>query len=762
MERTAERLSRSPFPPWAAPAALFDLVDELRTAGYSVGADHRGAVQDVALALVARGDATAAELGELIGPVVCSSAEEQDDFPRRFERWAARVEGRSPEPEPTSRRAAERERQIAEIDRGARRWDQALIAAAIVVVGVLLWVFFGPTSEAPDSVEETPPEAIEAPDGETDDATEEARPPDEPELGPVNPPPPGVLFDELPEPAPDRRWLWLAGGITLLGLLRLARVLWWRREVRAFLVRRATSDEPEIEQLPIEAATGILFERLALFHAACGLRRRVAVPSGELDVEPTVELSARRGGWLTPVYGRRLVMPEYLALIDRTSFGDPQAAMAHELLDRLKAHGVAVERYEFDSDPRACRPARRPGPPIDLRRLAGRFPEHRLLMFSEGDGLFSPRSGELAPWVEELFEWPERALLSPGAGSREGPRDRALARTFTVLPATVAGLTKLTRLDRRGTSEPSPAAPYPEELRVRPLRWLERQALPAADAAEMLTALRRFLGDAGFYWLSACAVYPAIDWHLTVHLGHRLRAAGEPLLDPQRLATLVRLPWLRHGFLPDWLRARLVSDLPRRRRKSVRAVLEDLLLTAIDPPEDAFELDVAHEAGGRRSRLAGWVLRRLGRRAPDGSPLRDEVFLRFMAGKRPDTLAVALPSELGGFLRADRDRTVALRRIAIAGLTAAAVAVGGYLWMPRTPPPLPPGAMLRLETGMHTARINRIGVDAREQYLVTGSHDKTVRVWDLEDGELLRVLRPPIGEENEGMMYAVALSPSGE
>src|SRR5262245_20135308 len=54
--------------------------------------------------------------------------------------------------------------------------------------------------------------------------------------------------------------------------------------------------------------------------------------------------------------------------------------------------------------------------------------------------------------------------------------------------------------------------------------------------------------------------------------------------------------------------------------------------------------------------------------------------------------------------------------------------------------------ILRVETGMHTAVIRRIGVDAAGRYLVTGSDDKTVRMWELATGRLLRTLRPPIGE----------------
>jgi WD40 repeat protein len=68
---------------------------------------------------------------------------------------------------------------------------------------------------------------------------------------------------------------------------------------------------------------------------------------------------------------------------------------------------------------------------------------------------------------------------------------------------------------------------------------------------------------------------------------------------------------------------------------------------------------------------------------------------------------------------------------------------------------------LRIETGMHTAQIWRIDGDAAGRFLVTASEDKTARVWDLQSGNLLRVLRPPQGDGDEGKLYAVAISPDG-
>ena len=75
-------------------------------------------------------------------------------------------------------------------------------------------------------------------------------------------------------------------------------------------------------------------------------------------------------------------------------------------------------------------------------------------------------------------------------------------------------------------------------------------------------------------------------------------------------------------------------------------------------------------------------------------------------------------------------------------------------------PPAEP--MLRIETGMHTAMIRRISVDAKNRWLVTSSEDKTVRVWELASGRLLQILRPPHGPGDEGKLYSVAMSPDGE
>jgi WD40 repeat protein len=69
--------------------------------------------------------------------------------------------------------------------------------------------------------------------------------------------------------------------------------------------------------------------------------------------------------------------------------------------------------------------------------------------------------------------------------------------------------------------------------------------------------------------------------------------------------------------------------------------------------------------------------------------------------------------------------------------------------------------VLAIDPGMHPASIKSQAVDASGRFAVTGGDDRTVRVWSVADGRLLRTIWIPVGPEYVGSIYAVAISPDG-
>ena len=103
-------------------------------------------------------------------------------------------------------------------------------------------------------------------------------------------------------------------------------------------------------------------------------------------------------------------------------------------------------------------------------------------------------------------------------------------------------------------------------------------------------------------------------------------------------------------------------------------------------------------------------------------------------------------------------RGASLRALLIAAILA--LSARGFVAYGQTQPSSEP--ILRVETGMHTAHIHRAAADAAGRLLATASWDTTLRLWSLETGNLIRILRPPIGDGHEGSLYAVAMSPDGK
>src|SRR6516164_3700807 len=108
-----------------------------------------------------------------------------------------------------------------------------------------------------------------------------------------------------------------------------------------------------------------------------------------------------------------------------------------------------------------------------------------------------------------------------------------------------------------------------------------------------------------------------------------------------------------------------------------------------------------------------------------------------------------------------RDRSRALSAIGVIALLAGLLVPGEQLRAQDVDNGLYSQPFLTLDPDMHTAAIRAMDTDAAGRYIITGSDDKSVRVWSANDGRLLRTIQFPTGPGNEGKVYTLAVSPDG-
>ena len=118
---------------------LFLFIDELRLAGFNIGAGDYIRVQELLFKLADEGKLPrrADELCSVLTPLLCHSAGEQKEFKTRFERWQHHFDLTPEEPpsQPQQPQAPEQvkriDRELEAIQKKSRRW---LISALAVVL----------------------------------------------------------------------------------------------------------------------------------------------------------------------------------------------------------------------------------------------------------------------------------------------------------------------------------------------------------------------------------------------------------------------------------------------------------------------------------------------------------------------------------------------------------------------------------------------------------------------------------------------------
>jgi hypothetical protein len=625
--------------------AFADFLAYLRAQGFSIGLDHYVRLQELLERIppeeferewADEGD-TRAHLSTLLCPLFATSQKQQERFYAAFANYADLLPV-APRLHEEASKEEGKDQELKPQQGPSRRWlylGGTVLAVALALVAVK--VGFVPALFPNPSPTPTP-QATQPPT------------PDPLAFGGSNPP--QVSPDPTQTPAPtvspttspgdgsakatSRPWkFYLLVSFALL----LIFLLWELFHVlaRKLILRRETARKPPTTwPIRVAASTPTLYDSEEFHKATRLMRRRQVAEYHRLDVNATIAATVAAGGFPSFRYKPDSKAPEYLVLIDRTSFRDHQAQLFNELVKAFEREGLFVVRYFYESDPRVCCDEKGEDC-IHLSELQNRYAQHRLLIFGNGARMVDPITGNMASWASVFQEWQERAILTPEA--EWGMLEFSLSTQFVVLPASLDGLLAL--VDH-----------FEALITIDPRLW-SKNALPAPEIdlepGAAVAELQQHLGQETFQWLCACAVYPELQWNLTLYLGS-LTCMSEGTVTERNLLKLIRLPWFHTGSMPDHLRWPLINQLGER-EQGVRAAI--IALLEKDPPSagtfaaEKYDLELALQRWRYHQDAESLdELHRVIRRLPPGQILQDQTLVRYLERVPNPIIDLLLPRRL--------------------------------------------------------------------------------------------------------------------
>jgi hypothetical protein len=506
--------------------------------------------------------------------------------------------------------------------------------------------------------------------------------------------------------------LGFAVGVLVVGLSFAA----WRSELKGRLVRQSGATDL-VEPFQFTAEIPNWF-RGADARAAFDRLKRVRLFDTDLiDVPETIEKSARSGGLPLVANKRQRELPNYVLLIDRAGREDLAGIFARAVEAALIDARIVYSRYDFSGGLNRLNPVRG-GAQTDIvdaeylpfSVIASRHAGERLILIGAGTGFFEVpgfryarsgrrtlvRAGTPLPETIHIREFGAAFLITPAPVSAWGENERRLNELgFEIFSADVDGIQNIAA---QLMSEPgalvwtsAPSETDEDQFLIRLDRDATRlsAAIPPASAEieRLVRNLKIWTGNGEVYTvLAAIAAFPKIDSAFTFVLA-RMVLGKE--MDSALFARLVRLPWIRNGYMPDWLRIAIVNGLDPEQRKSVQAIQMTMLAGTEKAQEEGKQsspdqlvaaFQVARELP--RGKLEALISRIQARTIlPSDERIFFSVLRDYRLNPEIDVIRPEAPEIVAEMIDAPERIRRAQIRAAVIGLAAIAAVLQPWIWM---------------------------------------------------------------------------------
>lgn len=308
--------------------------------------------------------------------------------------------------------------------------------------------------------------------------------------------------------------------------------------------------------------TDLKFQHSSIFkQVSQQLQQRYKTPTIQIDIAKTVAETIKAAGFPRFHYLKQSTPPEYLMLLPQNKYKDQRLQLFEAWYEVLKEREVWVHRFFYkNNQPELC--VDEEGKTFHLKELYAKYNDCRLLVFANLNDFDAKKSVSTA--MGFWSDWSEKALLSIGSPSKEmqGLADES---NFFLLPAKLESLTQISDIFERKKE-----MPVFDVEKVLAKKW------EGLSVVETVSELKRNLNEVSFQWLCATALYPEMNWDLTIYIGEALFDERE-LVKEENVMPLVNLPWFRKGQMPDDLRVALVGQLEEHKKSLAREALLHLL-----------------------------------------------------------------------------------------------------------------------------------------------------------------------------------------
>ena len=305
------------------------------------------------------------------------------------------------------------------------------------------------------------------------------------------------------------------------------------------------------------------------------LRKRQVSDIYRLNLRKTIKSTILLGG-IPQLAFTPLTKPQsYLVFIDKEKPDSHLVKLFEYLVRKLKKEEVNISVYEYFKEPLYLSNEKLNHDRIPLEKIAALYPDTTLFIFGDAKYFLFPLKGTVKNWVtRKLGNWPTKILITPYSKSDWDQKEKQLIESaFVVLPADLSSLPVIDKIITLQIDIPAQ----------------KRENIEGAYRSRFLNfqdfeVLKAYLGEGQILqWVCSTAVYPAIDWNLTLAFGKAIeqqwaeRGMKTDLVNYTNLLKIGRISWMQDGIINESLRAQMLSYLDKDAEALARKTVSEQL-----------------------------------------------------------------------------------------------------------------------------------------------------------------------------------------